>query len=166
MTWGQTRAGGQAKVWPAMSCLGHGSLLRLELGLGGLDGQGLFHTHLGLKWPADLGPDASRRSRPGQPGLSCLDCRRVAGWAGPEPSLRQVRQAWPAGGDAFQDKKACFLHAQQSRFARFGSTDSGSFELDADGPPDRILGQPTWVGGGGGGGAGLLEKRSERPWPL
>ena len=22
----------------------------------------------------------------------------VAGWAGPEPSLRHVRQAWPAGG--------------------------------------------------------------------
>ena len=51
-------------------------------------------------------------------------------------------------------------------------------ELDADeprkfqGPPDKILGQPTWVGGGGGagkilvGGRFSLEKRSERPWPL
>ena len=29
------------------------------------------------------------------------DRRRVAGWAGPEPSLRHVRQAWPAGGHAF-----------------------------------------------------------------
>ena len=38
-----------------------------------------------------LGPEASRR---------------VAGWAGPEPSLRHVRQAWPAGCHAFQDKKA------------------------------------------------------------
>ena len=54
--------------------------------LGGLlDGQGLFHTHLGLRLGGeaslrlayfetglglldDLGPDASRRSRPGQLG--------------------------------------------------------------------------------------------------
>ena len=64
---------------------------------------------------------------------------------------------------------------------------NGPMELDADeprkfqGPPDRILGQPTWVGGRGGRagkilvGKGVgggekrrfsLEKRSERPWPL
>ena len=60
---------------------------------------------------------------------------------------------------------------------------NGPMELDADeprkfqGPPDRILGQPTWVGGGrpgkilvGEGGGEKrrfsLEKRSERPWPL
>ena len=46
-------------------------------------------------------------------------------------------------------------------------------ELDADepqkfqGPPDRILGQPTWVGGWGREKRRFsLEKRSERPWPL
>ena len=52
---------------------------------------------------------------------------------------------------------------------------NGPMELDADeprkfqGPPDRILGQPTWVGGWGGGGGpakfwlgrGLGEGKSE-----
>ena len=37
-------------------------------------------------------------------GLTGLASRRVAGWSG--PGLRHVRQAWPAGGHAFQDKKA------------------------------------------------------------
>ena len=49
-----------------------------------------------------LGPEA------GWAGLTGLASRRVAGWAGPEPSLRHVRQAWPPGGHAFQDKKAIF----------------------------------------------------------
>ena len=31
-------------------------------------------------------------------GLTGLASRRVVGWAGPEPSLRHVRQAWPPGG--------------------------------------------------------------------
>ena len=46
--------------------------------------------------------------RLGWAGLTGLASRRVAGWAGPEPSLRHVRQAWPAGDHAFQDKKAIF----------------------------------------------------------
>ena len=50
-----------------------------------------------------LGPEA------GWAGLRGLASRRVAGWAGPEPSLRHVRQAWPPGGHAFQDKKAIFV---------------------------------------------------------
>ena len=49
-----------------------------------------------------LGPEA------GWAGLIGLASRRVAGWAGPEPSRRHVRQAWPAGDHAFQDKKAIF----------------------------------------------------------
>ena len=39
-----------------------------------------------------LGPEAGWAGRTG------LASRRVAGWAGPEPSLRHVRQAWPFSG--------------------------------------------------------------------
>ena len=54
----------------------------------------------------DLGAGPEMRRGLGWVGL--FQTRRVAGWAGPEPSLRHVRQAWPPGGHAFQDKKAIF----------------------------------------------------------
>ena len=109
-----------------------------------------------------LGPSA---------GVTGLASRRVAGWAGPEPSLRHVRQAWPAGGHAFQDKKAFFRRV--STFSTkmdpwsWTPTNPENFQARRTG----FLGQPTWVGGGGGVGGGekrrlSLEKRSERPWPL
>ena len=60
----------------------------------------------------------------------------VAGWAGPEPSLRHVREAWPEG-HGFQYKKAVIF-------------DKADEPRKFQGPPDRILDQPTWVGGGGG----------------
>ena len=91
-----------------------------------------------------------------------LASRRVAAWAGPEPSLRHVRQAWPAGDHAFQDKNADFRNCQHI-FDK-----SRPMDLDADeprkfqGPPDRILGQPTWVRGGGGAG----RQNFGCPWPL
>ena len=55
-----------------------------------------------------------------------------------------------AGGHAFQDKNAFFRHFLNSQHI---FDKNGPMELDADeprkfqGPPDRILGQPTWVGG-------------------
>ena len=67
MTWGQTRA--EVKAWSAWAELlgqpdwGAGPGTWAGRGLGGLlEGQGLFHTHLG-RW-------ASRRAA--RPGLSCL----------------------------------------------------------------------------------------------
>ena len=94
-----------------------------------------------------LGRSVSDKLGPGWAGLTGLASRRVAGWAGPEPSLRHVRQAC-----AFQDKKAFFsdFRNYQHIFDK-----NGPMELDADeprkfqGPPDRILG-PADMGGGGG----------------
>ena len=103
-----------------------------------------------------LGPEA------GWAGLTGLASRRVAGWAGPEPSLRHVRQAWPAGG-------------QKKHFFVFFSTFSTKMADEPQGPPDRFSGPADMGGGGGGGrqkvGRGLgegksfsLEKRSELPF--
>ena len=72
-----------------------GAGLEMRRGLGA--GLGL----LGRPVSDKLGPEA------GWAGLTGLASRRVAGWAGPEPSLRHVRQAWQAGGHAFH-KKAIF----------------------------------------------------------
>ena len=81
-------------------------------------------------------------------GLTGLASRRVAGWAGPEPSLRHVRQAWP---HAFQDKKATVILAIVSTFSTkmdpWSSTPTNPENFKA-----RRTGfwvQPTWVGGGG-----------------
>ena len=93
-----------------------------------------------MTWSNKLGPEA------GWAGLTGLQQ-----WAGPEPSLRHVRQAWPPGGHAFQDKKHFLVIFENVIFDK-----NGPVELDADeprkfqGPPDRILG-PADMGGGGGG---------------
>ena len=98
-------------------------------------------TNLSRPGPGLLGRPVSDKLGP---GLTSLASRRVAGWAGPEPSLRHVRQAWPP-----KVPKKQFCNCQHI-FDK-----NGPMELDADeprkfqGPPDRILG-PAGMGGGGG----------------
>ena len=83
-------------------------------------------------------------------GLTGLASRRVAGWAGPEPSLRHVRQAWPAGGHAFKDKKAIFSDFLQKWTYGAGCRRTPKISRPAGedfGPADMVGGE---------------EKRSER----
>ena len=95
-----------------------------------------------------LGPEA---------GLTGLASRRVAGWAGPEPSLRHVRPN--------HTKKAFF---SDFRTCQHIFDKNGLMELDADEPrkfqglPDRILGPADLGGGGGKGGWGRGTNSTEK----
>ena len=107
------------------------------MGLGGVGLGGLL-VGLGLKLVS-----ATRLRSHGwcwAAGLWCwlrleLRLAGVAGWAGPEPSLRHVRQAWPPGGHAFQDKKASALGpfgAEANLYGTWGDSfhDFASCETD------------------------------------
>ena len=69
-----------------------------------------------------LGPEA------GWAGLTGLASRRVAGWAGPEPSLRHVL----AAGGAFSGQKSNFLVRQD--FGRVGGGEKRRFSLEKRSP--------------------------------
>ena len=94
---------------------------------------------------------AEMRRAQGGLGLLGVAGRAVSDKLGPEAGRAGLTGLASTGcWLSLASRRSCFSGQKSKKIVIFDK--NGPMELDADkpqGPPDRILGQPTWVGGGG-----------------